>query len=714
MLPSASSVKSGFKKYLLVSAALGGLVGITQAAQAQLIGLEGLVGKHADGGVGELVIPLFQSPVGMLYTSIQGGQYDGEKVASFDVGYRAVMGDWLVGGYVGGDVQGFRQDKRLWGVTVGGEVLVGNLGFSANFYQPVSKDRKIKGTGYQPNLGLHDQPGSHDCTQPDSTNSRTCVLNIQGKGESKRTAYQGGDGLVSYRLPFFGTGVDIVPQVGGYIFENDIKGVQGGVEVNISLGGGLMLTGGGKATHDRRGTEARMHLGLQYNFGGAAASSTYLQRQFNQAPRRFQPGMVHGVKEGKEYGQQALTLQGPGGKPITIVQFVDASNQGNAANKVANIGEGGMVIFSGNIQAPIGTSIEVKQNNVALVGGNATLALTGVVDGKSYSYTTPGNRPAIRQADVNTPVFLVDGRNNTYFQGLDLEGGSNAWRILNTSGTVVRDVKTNLAFREAFYFEKTTNDQLSYITVLNAGFASAPAIVFTLSKGSSLQDFVVESSGREGLSVIASADIRIDNGTIRNAGLNGLSISAAMGVKSQNIQISNILIDKANGNGMQIVDTNNSIFYNITINNSFQNGILITSTQQVTLDGIHINKTRIEGIISDRLMHGNDHLTLKNSEIRDAGSVGIFLASDKNVTLDNVQVIGGSKMDFGVGAFGIGAGPFTFRNVHVENANKTAYELTGVSLIDGTGNTAVKVGKVCDMIINTTGSILVNGTDKCQ
>ena len=174
--------KYSFKQKLCGSVAavtLGmGMMGgaIISKAQAQWggMGVQGVVdGAGKMGALSNIVLPLSQDPLGMFYTTLQGGRFQGENVASLGFGYRAMLGGWMVGGYVSGDLQGFSDKERLWGMTVGGEVVLGNgLGLGLNLYIPVKKEQTQPGTGHAPQVGFEDQPGSTNCSNPTSTDTR--------------------------------------------------------------------------------------------------------------------------------------------------------------------------------------------------------------------------------------------------------------------------------------------------------------------------------------------------------------------------------------------------------------------------------------------------------------------------------------------------------------------------------------------------------------
>ena len=604
-------------------AMMGGAMISKAQAQWGGMGVQGLVdGDSKMGALGNVVLPLSQDPLGMFYTTLQGGRFQGENVASLGFGYRAMLGGWMAGGYVSGDLQGFSDKKRLWGMTVGGEVVLGNgLGFGLNLYIPVKKEQTQPGTGHAPQAGLYDQPGSTNCSNPTSTDNKQCSLMIQGQKDNKRVALRGGDINLSYRLPFFGNGLDVVPQGGVYMFEDGIKGWQGGVEITAGLGGGWMITGGGRIRHDRRGTEKILTAGLQVNFGGSASTSTYLQRRMNQAPRRLTPGMTYEEKQGEVYGQQQVIVEGPGGVAVSRVEFVDGSNEGNAARKVANIGNGGMVIFSGNITAPNGQAIEVKQGHVALIGGGTALEVRGAKDGQLYNLRMPGTRPTITQTDTSAAILLIDQQGHTVIQGLDLKGGGNNLLVRQSNNTKIWDVNGSDAGQDGIVIENSVNSQLIGVNIHKTG---GRGIYVDRSDDTQLKNVMLTSVKGHGLEFVLS-----DNANLYNIGMVGVGLHGVVFQESHRALLTNVSVDLTGGNGFAFYGSTYAQLTNVTSSNAGFRAFDFDQSHYARVINASSNQAVSDGFVFCR----SDHIELENLSSQQAGSYGIVIYQSQYASL---------------------------------------------------------------------------------
>ncbi|MBL8687104.1 MAG: right-handed parallel beta-helix repeat-containing protein [Alphaproteobacteria bacterium] len=604
---------------------------VSHQALAQMGGIriDGLLNDNGKiGGMGSLVLPIGRFDNSMFYTSLQGGWVNGEEIAGISLGYRANLGSWMAGAYVGADAQGLKAKERFWGINIGGEVSLGGLGVGINLYIPVKKEQKLEGTGYKPELGLYDPENGNPC--PGGGAGNGCVLAIQGRSDDSRRALLGGDVNISYRLPLPGM-VDVVPYGGVYMFENDIKGWQGGIEISAGMGGGWMVAGGAKMRHDQRGSEKILAVGLQFNFGSAGTYETYTQRKMNQAPRRLRTGVETVVKRGNIYGYEQVRVEGSSGGAVGRVFFVDNTNQQNAAKIVGDVGNGGIVVFRGNITASQGQEIEVKHSHVALLGAGTTLNLLGVNSGKRYQYTFAGARPTILQADGTTTVISSRNNHDLLISGLDVQGGKHSILLEQTTQVRVSGINSRNAEQAAFNLQKSDDVHLDDIFIQGT---KGDGLYVDGARNFHLSQLTVQDVGGNGIRLNNINQANINNLTILRAGKDGFGLA-----DSSRVQAGGISVDTTGRDGFNIVQVDFFVLLKSASSNAARHGFSLKKSHHLELAQVSSNQAGQDGFNFNR----THHVSLEVVNSYGSGANGINFFKTNKASLLNIEVHGAGK-----------------------------------------------------------------------
>lgn len=690
----------------LLSTSVAALALSSNLGMAQLggVGVEGIVTSQGKfGGVVSGFLPLSPFFGGMPFVTLQGGVYKNEPVASFGGGYRVLSGNLMYGGHITGDLQGARGSKLLGGMTVGGEVFFGGLGIETNVYIPIKRKQTLTGTSTGQGQ-LVDRTTGQPCV-PNPTS--VCDLIIVGEGDKKLVAPFGADLKVSYQIPLGGT-LDVVPYVGGYVFENKLLGVQTGVDVSLPLGNGFAITGEAKLTHDRRRTEGRFTAGISFQFGaGSTPSSSYLERRMMRTPDRLQPGMITEKRDGKDIRQGAVVAGKNGNGAVSRVQFVDASNQNLADDIVAAIGDNGMVIFSGAVNAQNATTIEINHNGVAIVGGGQVLQLRGAQDGRLYSgFKTPGTHATITQANNATDVFHANGRQDLFFGGFDTQGGFNGIQVINSPNAHLTDIQGINNANNAVRIDHSVNARLENIFANNAN-----------NDGIHIRDH--------------SENTVILNSRSFSAAMDGLLISS-----TERVQIVNFTSSDDTGNGVNLNNSEDGVLKNVMVTNAGASGILLgMGTKRAMVDnanisgvtrGIFIDQATNTNITNTMITAANFGIDIDNStdgtKISNtrlnvtagmAGRAGLHINNSNNVVLDTVTITGSNAAN-STGIILTNGGDLAtriqFRNVLVQNYNFGYAFDANSAVLDQSGNRAANItnpNDTCDAAGMADGTVSV-------
>ena len=447
---------------------MGLMMGVPVYGQVGSLSLESIYQKDHGGfgGNAGLMLPIITSPVGQFYTMLEGGWREGyneggNPSGSFGVGYRFLpgglsgMGVGLSGSF---DMQRSDGGNMFYGTTVGLELITPiGLNISMNGYIPVMDKTKRSGgsaaSSTQPTvLELRDKvAGSCDVANP----NRVCVpVLVGGSNSQSLEIYERNrwsmDVNMSYRLPFFSK-LDIVPHVGVYLGDREgkqLKGIQGGVDVGVMLGGGVQLTMSAQAKHDREvETVAEFGLGIRVNFGSAEAVNDPRQRMLAQAPRRMsvserRPEVITREESAVVVNEEGVRWDKTGVE-VSEIRFVNDANGAQAAAQADALADGGILVVDGVVNLPAGGAVVITGNNKGVVGGGTDLNFEGMISNTPVTYTTPGTRGKFVQMNNLATTFAINGANNIYVNHLDIQDNNNfiSVRVLDSSKVVVDDMK---------------------------------------------------------------------------------------------------------------------------------------------------------------------------------------------------------------------------------------------------------------------------------
>ena len=450
---------------------MGLMMGLPVYGQVGSLSLESIYQKDHGGfgGNAGLMLPIITSPVGQFYTMLEGGWREGyneggNPSGSFGVGYRFLpgglsgMGVGLSGSF---DMQRSDGGNMFYGTTVGLELITPiGLNISMNGYIPVMDKTKRSGgsaaSSTQPTvLELRDKvAGSCDVANP----NRVCVpVLVGGSNSQSLEIYERNrwsmDVNMSYRLPFFNS-VDIVPHVGVYLGDREgkqLKGIQGGVDVGIMLGGGVQLTMSAQAKHDREvETVAEFGLGIRVNFGSAEGVNDPRQRMLAQAPRRMsvserRPEVITREESAVVVNEEGVRWDKTGVE-VSEIRFVNDANGAQAVAQAAALAEGGILVVDGVVNLPAGGLVVISGNNKGVVGGGTDLNFEGMISNTPVTYTTPGTRGKFIQMNNLATTFAINGANNIYVNRLDIEDNNNfiSVRVWDSSKVVIDDMNIKL------------------------------------------------------------------------------------------------------------------------------------------------------------------------------------------------------------------------------------------------------------------------------
>ncbi len=504
---------------------MGLMMGLPVYGQVGSLSLESIYQKDHGGfgGNAGLMLPIITSPVGQFYTMLEGGWREGyneggNPSGSFGLGYRFLPGGLSgMGVGVSGSFDMQRSDggNMFYGTTVGLELITPiGLNISMNGYIPVMDKTKRAGgsaaSSTQPTvLELRDKvAGSCDL----GNLNRVCVPVLVGGSNSQNLEIiernrWSMDVNMSYRLPFFNS-VDIVPHVGVYLGDREgkqLKGIQGGVDVGIMLGGGVQLTMSAQAKHDREvETVAEFGLGIRVNFGSAEAVNDPRQRMLAQAPRRMsvnerRPEVITRQDSAVVVNEEGVRWDKTGVE-VSEIRFVNDANGAQAVAQAAALAEGGILVVDGVVNLPAGGPVAISGNNKGVVGGGTDLNFEGMISNTPVTYTTPGTRGKFVQMNNVSTTFSINASNNIYVNRLDIEDNNieKAVIIARSSRVVIDDVNIKVNEGMGGGLLLMNNQQINIRNVEISGYIKDAALIVNNTDNSLIENVrinLVENRG---------------------------------------------------------------------------------------------------------------------------------------------------------------------------------------------------------------------------
>ena len=512
---------------------MGLMMGLPVYGQVGSLSLESIYQKDHGGfgGNAGLMLPIITSPVGQFYTMLEGGWREGyneggNPSGSFGLGYRFLPGGLSgMGVGVSGSFDMQRSDggNMFYGTTVGLELITPiGLNISMNGYIPVMDKTKRSGgsaaSSTQPTvLELRDKvAGSCDVMNP----NRVCVpVLVGGSNSQSLEIYERNrwsmDVNMSYRLPFFSK-LDIVPHVGVYLGDREgkqLKGIQGGVDVGIMLGGGVQLTMSAQAKHDREvETVAEFGLGIRVNFGSAEAVNDPRQRMLAQAPRRMsvserRPEVITRQDSAVVVNEEGVRWDKTGVE-VSEIRFVNDANGAQAVAQAAALADGGILVVDGVVNLPAGDTVVITGNNKGVVGGGTDLNFEGMISNTPVTYTTAGIRGKFVQMNNiapeppadGIPTFMVGNANNIYVNRLDIEDNNYdvSTQILGSTKVRFEDMNIKVNEGNGAGLLLLNNQQITIRNVEISGYIKDAALIVNNTDNSLIENVrvnLVENRG---------------------------------------------------------------------------------------------------------------------------------------------------------------------------------------------------------------------------
>ncbi|HPI62381.1 MAG TPA: right-handed parallel beta-helix repeat-containing protein, partial [Alphaproteobacteria bacterium] len=397
-------------------------------------------------------------------------------------------------------------------------------------------------------------------------------------------------------------------------------------------------------------------------------------------------------RNGKDMRQGAVVAGKNGNGAVSVVRFVNSANQNDADNIVAAIGDNGMVIFSGAVNAQNATTIEIMHNGVAIVGGGQALQLRGAQDGRVYGFNTPGTRATVTQADNMTDIFHATGRQNLFFGGFDMQGGNNGIHVEASPNVHLSDIRgINNGFN-AVRIDGSINARLENIFADNAG--NDGIHIRNGSHGSLIIDSRSFSAGQDGLAISSSNRVRVTNFTSTASAGDGVDLN-----NSQDAVLKNVTVTGAAGNGILLgMGTARTMIDHANIS-GVTSGILINQAADTTINNATITAANFGIDITNSTGETKISNTRLNVAAAMAGRAGLRIEATNNVILDTVTITGSN----GAGSTGIiltnggnTSDSIQFKNVLVQNYDFGYAFDTNSAVKDNGGNQAANITNVAD------------------
>ncbi len=480
------------------------------------IDLEGRWGEGRSLGDVGLFVPLWQSPVSLLFADLRF-KYDNRDSmeGNFGLGLRHMLpSGWNLGAY------GYFDRRRSWSgsyfnqATLGIEALSADWDLRANAYVPFGERTKQLGVlgGGAPFAEL--SGGTIQVVTPGST----ALL---------ERALTGTDAEVGWRLPVFSTEslMQLRAYAGGYWFDggglvDDIYGPRGRLELSFddALGvRGARFTLGGEVQHDRlRGTQgyavARLRIPLQ-SPERAAPKLTAQEVRMTERVVRDVDVVTGGGEKVLAAEVREAAINAYNGQTVTTAVQIDAAS-GHAALQTAldNGTGGGVVILNGTLTGPPSPTWVYG----TLLGGGAVLPVQGAVSGAQVNFTAPGTAGSlIGPMGFDTIVQVTAG---SVAGGLTVENTSLAPLSLGiqgfgSDGATVFGNTVRTAQGEGIIFDSSNGVTITG-NAITAGAADGIALYF--SNNAMVSDNMVTAGN--GVNVFSSTGVTISGNAFGTIG----------------------------------------------------------------------------------------------------------------------------------------------------------------------------------------------------
>lgn len=697
------------KKLLLCSVAV---MGISSAAQAQMLDLQGLLNNGKVESHAGLYLPFGTASSGLVFMNVGAGLLNGNKNGEIIGGYGQSLGSNAgLRGYAGIGLQEGKNHYLFTAGMAGMELIVGGFGFHLSGSVPFGNIRQMTKKGHtdgvlvdpsgqqcDPTGGCTPLPPS--CSNPLPGQPKRCEVAIAVTAPSYEKALKGFEVEMDYQMQM--DGIFITPSVGYYRYGlNEVSGVKTGLDVSIPLTGQLSLNivagGNKKFKGDNKGISGYGGLGVSYHFGTTPLSqSSGIEHRFNQAPNRNQRYITTQTHEGQtmvyhlnDQGQEQGFYPSPPPflvtwdltrQAISEIIIVDQSNETMAPAIVAAAKEGAVVVFDGSKgRIRLTDTVKLSQNYQGMVGGGATLNLNVSRYGgppMAVPLTLPGNRGnPVQQTDLTKPVFTVENVTLPIFHNLWIEGGSysiEAKNIKQLSLIYVKAYGAKLAGFKLDYIDQAHLERITYDTL----GTSSDGLLINHSQYIVADDlWLIEKTTGKGKIALGIADTKnmyIMNSYIDGFGFGMLTDSTA-----------NIQVEKTK---IQNVDTGISLGYD---SNFFFVDSQILNAKNVAID----------------VAYSRGPAVFKNVDITTTGGSGI-LTHQAQVELLDTRIVGNR----GMVAIGIQESYIGLSNVKVMDFN-LAYNLYKTVVADRGGNQVSLITKICDGVKDSDDVRVFNTDD---
>ena len=645
----------------------------------------------SDGGGGalDLFVPLYQDDDTLLFANALGGlDSDSQIGTALGLGLRLQIDESVIlGGYVYGDWLRSAYDNSFFQVTGGLEAMAEDWDLRVTGYLPVTGEQTASYRAPVDGVDGQGQPGVGDGSLAVQGNELGIVWAGQpgtpGVDGFRRdeAALHGFEAEAGWKLPLdraLGHDWEVRSYLGGYYFAADDYDTFAGPRARIELrgydlsfmGDGARVTLGAEASwDDPRGVTGagllRVRIPLGWFTGERKELSALDRRMVDPIPRRILPftdtrGTVLEAEDGGVGADFFEAVEADEtGNEITKVYFASGTGQGNGtaadtgtaddptslAAAAAAAGQGGLIVVLGGAGDVVGSTL--LQTNQILIGGDTAIQVSGLTSGEAFTFD-PGNfsaiasRPTIvSDAAANTRTLgTVQGSGGTWIEGVNLSLGAGlvdqrfGIHHQDTSNNLVRDVdiagglvgfyaeSLNGSVANLEFDDVTTDGTLVGFLVEHAD--PSPGTIGHISLTDATFRNVASAAGGPVVQVNAGNDGRITDLTMTDVSVLN-SLSTAFGFQNvDRVTLTNLRAESAT---------------NFTAG-SF--GVLIQkSPAQAALNSdIAIGGLTTIGYTTGLRISDADNVGVTNLAVNNAGSIGVNLQDDRNVSIDGATIFG--------------------------------------------------------------------------
>lgn len=520
----------------------------------------------------------------------------------------------IVGGWAGFDVRRTRAGNTFNQVSLGVEAMTDRFDARLNGYFPTSDAAVATGSAEAVQQG-----------------SRIFITSDQ------EIPLGGFDGEIGVRLFESGMGGGLFGDArqelrvygGGYYFDDDaapeaIAGPRVRAEYRIDdvfagMPGSRLTAEARFQTDDVRGDQWSAGLSLRIPLGARGDSDALARRQaLSPLERRMTERLVR--------DPDIVTTQG------TVEEDVRDTETGVAFERVAEVGAGDdlttvaadagentLLIADGGTRDGANT----LQDNQTLMGGGATIMVTGASTGQTLPFTAPGSRPTFRHPDPE-PVLTI-GRNN-HVGGVGIEGFGTGFQDGNHGIFGQGDLGTTVLTDNRI---SGTGDQGIFLET-TGGRTKIADNTLTDTRDDAIQFRILLDS-------TTTSSIEITGNTIADGGTAGIDVDALDGAEMTTVVVADNTIS-GKFEGMDIDFDPDSTFETVTIhNNTLDEGNIGFSFESIDAGSVTVSENVITGddagsslrvtMIGDAEL---DRLTVRDNTVVDArrGAMRVSISGD--------------------------------------------------------------------------------------